>query len=154
MKYLYKNKLVELREEKNIKQYTLAKMLNFHDNAYGQFEREDTILPIIHLNTICNYFDVSIDYIFGFTNQKQYLDIKKNINQELASLRLKEFRKVNNITQEKLAKELMLTKSSISKYEKGLNLLSTASLHKLCSKYHISADYLLGKTEEPKYLNK
>ena len=153
MKYLYKNKLVELREERNIKQYTIANLLNFHKNAYGQFEREDSILPINHLNKICNYFDVSIDYIFDLTNAPQYKNVRKDINSSLAASRLKELRKENHLTQDKLADILTLTKSSISKYEKGINLLSTASIHKICSVYHISADYLLGKIDEPKYLN-
>lgn len=152
MKYIYKNKLVELREEKNIKQYTLAQYLNFHKNAYGQFEREDTILPINHLNKICNYFNVSIDYIFSLTTITKYKNSKNEIDNNLAAIRLKEFRKENNLSQEKLANYLTMAKSSISKYEKGNNLLPTIALHKICKKYKISADYLLGKIEAPKYL--
>lgn len=153
MKYLYKNKLVELREEKDIKQYTLARFLNFHDNAYGQFEREDTILPLYHLNSLCNYFDVSLDYIFSFTSVRQYKNNIGKIDNALAAKRLKDFRKEKKLTQEDLAKILTLTKSSISKYEKGYHTLSTSSLFHLCSNFHLSADYLLGKIDEPKYIH-
>ncbi len=154
MKYIYKNRLVELREEKNIKQYTLANYLNFHENAYGQFEREDSILPINHLNEICNYFNVSIDYIFALTNEKQYIDSKKDIDISTSIKRLKELRKENNLTQEKLADILSLTKSSICKYEKGDRITPTSFIYEICKRYDISADYLLGKIDSPKYLNK
>ena len=37
-------------------------------------------------------------------------------------------------------------------YEKGKTLILTSFLYTICKKYNISADYLLGKIDEPKYL--
>ena len=43
--------------------------------------------------------------------------------------------------------------STISKIENGHNIIATPFLYQICKKYNISADYLLGKIDSPKYLN-
>ncbi len=40
----------------------------------------------------------------------------------------------------------------ITNYENGKHLIATPFLYTICSKYNISADYLLGKIDSPKYL--
>lgn len=147
----YGKKIRELREENNLKLYDIANLINIAPDAYGLYEREYTTIPLKHLNTICNYFNVSIDYIFDFTSTKQY-NKSNALNLELSCKRLKEFRKENNLTQEKLSKFLNINRSLLSKYESNQNLISTSFLYEICKKYNISADYLLGKTDFPKYL--
>ena len=66
--------------------------------------------------------------------------------------RLKEFRKENGITQEKLADLLNVVKGTIGNYETARSIIATPFIYTISKKYNISADYLLGKTEEPKYL--
>jgi len=142
---IYKERLKNIREENEVKQQELADLLDVHFTAYSQFEREYTIIPIKHLNTICNFFNISLDYIFGFTNEKNYDNNKKEIDIELSGERLKNFRKENKITQEKLASILNTTQSNIVGYEKGKFLIATPYLYEICEKYKISADYLMGK---------
>ena len=60
--------------------------------------------------------------------------------------------KENNLTQDKLAQKLNIARTIISKYEKGEFLIATHTLYTICKKYHISADYLLGRIDNPKYL--
>lgn len=149
---IYKSNLKKLREEKELSQAFIAKLLNIHEFVYGQYEREYAIIPIKHLNTICNYFNVSLDYIFSFTNIRNYDNTKKEIDLKIVSNRLKEFRKENNLTQEKLAKILNVVKGTIGNYESARALIATPFLYEICKKYNISADYLLGKVDNPKYL--
>ena len=151
---IYGKRLKDLREEKGLKQYEIAELLNFHKNGYGQFERETTLLPIKHLNTLCNYFGVSLDYIFDFTSKIKYSNAKADIDLNIVKNRLKEFRKENNLSQEKLASILNVAKGTIGNYESSRSLIATPFLYTICKKYNISADYLLGKTENPKYLTK
>ena len=66
--------------------------------------------------------------------------------------RLKELRKEYNLTQNQLAKVINVATSTISDYERGINVIATPFLYQICKKYHISADYLLGKVNDPKYL--
>ena len=149
---LYKDKLIELREENNLKQKNIAEILNVDRSVYGRYEKEYQIIPIKHLNTICNYFEISLDYLFGFSNNKNYKNSKSEINKETSKERLKTFRKEQKITQDKLAEILNTSQSTIADYERGKNTIPTPFLYTICKKYHISADYLLGKTDNPKYL--
>ena len=149
---IYKDTLMKLREEKTLKQYEVAKILGIYKGLYNQYENEYEIIPLKHLNTLCNYFCVSIDYIFGFTTSRQYPDMKKEIDFIKAGIRLKEFRKELKLTQTALSNELNCSYGTIAGYERGRYLIATPFLFVICKKYHISADYLLGKIDEPKYL--
>ena len=77
----------------------------------------------------------------------------KEINEELSQERLKAFRKNRKITQQKLAKILQTTHSVIGGYERGRNIIATPFLYTICQKYNLSADYLLGKIDEPQELS-
>ena len=56
--------------------------------------------------------------------------------------------------QNKLSELLKTSQSTIADYERGKNYLPTPFLYTISKKYGISADYLLGKIDEPKYLTK
>lgn len=149
----YGIKIKELRERSGTTQKELAQYLDIDAKLFSHYETEDRIIPCKHLYAISNYFNVSIDYLFNFTNEKNYKNlINEKITKEIIGKRLKEFRKDNKITQIKLAQFLNTTQSVIAEYERGKNLIATPFLYTICKKYSISADYLLGKTDEPKYL--
>ena len=83
------------------------------------------------------------------------LQLKKNyevnnnvIDKAKIGERLKNIRKENKLTQVKLATELNTSQSVIAEYEKGKNLIATPFLYTICKKYHVSADYLLGKIDK------
>ena len=143
--FMYKKRLKELREEKEVKQKELANLLGIKENTYSEYEIEYKIIPIKHLNTLCNYFNVSIDYIFDLTNFRSYPNCNNKINKNLMKIRLKELRKKHQLTQVKLANTINVAPSTISDYEREENVIATPFLYDICKKYHISADYLLGK---------
>jgi len=149
----YSKVIKELRENNNLTQLELAKALEINRVQYNQYENDYNTIPIKHLNNLCNYFNVSIDYIFGLSSSDKYNKIIKVIDSKKAGLRLKGFRKENKITQKKLAEFLNTTQGVIANYERGRTIISTSFLYTICKKYHISADYLLGKTDEPKYFH-
>ena len=144
---IYNKRLKELRERYGIPQKELANLINVKRPVYTQYENENVTLPLIHLITICDYFNVSLDYIFNFTEIKNYPESKKEINKLEAGQNLKTFRKENKITQNQLANILNTTHSVISDYERGRYLINTSFLYAICLKYTISADYLIGRTK-------
>ena len=150
---MYKERLKGLRERMGKNQIDIANLLKIDRSQYGKYENEYTTIPIKHLNTLCNYFNISLDYIFSLTDNKQYNNSKNDINLLESGKRLKEFRKENKITQTKLAAFLTTSFSNVSAYERSINIISTTYLYAICKKYNISADYLLGKIDSPKYLN-
>ena len=140
--------------ERNGNSYTqLAKILNISKSRFSLYINEKEIMPLTYLNTLCDYFEVSLDFIFNFTKTNLYKNSQKEINKLEVGKRLKEFRKENKLTQEKLASILNTVHPVISNYESGKFLIATPFLYTICKKYNISADYLLGKIDNPKYLN-
>ena len=148
---MYKNRLKELREFKNMSQKDISNSINMSRGNYATYENEIDIMPIKHLDLLSSYFNVSIDYLFGFTDIINY-KYSNSINLEKSVKRLKEFRKENNLTQVKLANMLNIANGTIANYECGRNFIATPFLYEICKKYKISADYILGKVDEPKYL--
>ena len=149
---MYGEKLKYLREEKELTQYNISSTLNLNKKVYGQYEREYVTIPLKHLITLCHFFDVSLDYIFGFTDTKKYSNYRKEMHKELISTRLKELRKENNLTQIEMANFLNIDQPTWSIYESSKSLIGTPFLYMLCKNYHYSADYLLGFTDKPKYI--
>ena len=150
---LYGDKIKYLRDRNDVKAKRLADILKISKSLYSEYENETKTIPVKYLNKICNYFDVSIDYVFGFTNVKKYKNLKEDINLYFSGQRLKSFRKEQNVSQKQLGVAVGCSYGTIAGYEMGRYLMSTIVLYRIYKKYNISADYLLGKIDEPKYLD-
>ena len=85
-----------------------------------------------------------MDYILNFSQTNNYNKLNMEMNKIKTGTRLKEFRKSQKLTQEKLAEILNTTHSVIADYERGRYLIATPFLYTICKNYHISADYMLG----------
>jgi len=144
---MYSERLKKEREKRNLLQRDIANILKVDRGQYSHYETEYVTIPIKHLNTLCNYFNMSLDFVFDFTNTKQYKNNNDCIDKEKGSLRLKELRKDGKLSQSKLANYLNTTFTTISSYERGINIISTSYLYAICKKYKISADYILGKID-------
>ena len=150
----YGIKLKDLRDLYELTQEDVAKILNVARSTYNQYEQQYDIIPIKHLNTLVNHFKISFDYVFDFTQLKRYKDEINEIDTKISGKRLKELRKEVKLTQDKLAKKLNIANTIISEYERGHYPISTATLYSLSNLFSISSDYLLGKTNKVKYLEK
>ena len=65
-------------------------------------------------------------------------------------MRLKELRKSRGISQLKLAIDLNMNQNSISRYETGEREADYATLILFADYFDVSADSLLGRTDNPK----
>ena len=144
----YGKRLKQTRERIGIKQKEIAYELNIKYNLYSEYESEYQIIPLKHLITVANILNVSIDYIFGFTDKPQYKNINKEIDKKNVGERLRNFRKENNLTQALLAESIHTVHQVIANYENGKFLIGLPFLNSLCKKYKISADYLLGRIDK------
>lgn len=151
---LYSDRLKQLCIRKGINHTTLANYLGISKSRFSNYINEKELMPLKYLNNLSSYLDCSLDYLLEFTDKVNYKGNKKELDKIEIGKRLKDFRKENKLTQIKLADTLHTVHPVITNYEKGKYLIATPFLYEICKKYHISADYLLGKTKEPKYLNK
>ena len=92
-------------------------------------------------------FGVSFDYLAGLSKIKKYDNINKDLDLTLIGSRVREFRKDNKLTLRDLAKVLNTSSSTISAYETGKVLITTNFAYNIAFKYHISLDWLCGKTK-------
>lgn len=70
-------------------------------------------------------------------------------SKELFGQRLMEIRQINSETQEQLGSILGIGKSQLSQIERGTASTSIERLALICEHYHVSAEYLLGLTDDP-----
>lgn len=55
----------ELREDKDLKQSDIAKLLGTTQQVYSRYEKGINEMPIRHIITLCKFYNVSADYILG-----------------------------------------------------------------------------------------
>lgn len=61
----------DLREDADLKQKNLADVLAISSQQYSLYERGDREIPFHHVITLAKFYNVSIDYIAGLTNNKK-----------------------------------------------------------------------------------
>lgn len=66
----YWERLRELREDRDVKQETIADLLQTTQQYYSRYERGAHELPIHHLITLCKFYNVSADYILGLSKEQ------------------------------------------------------------------------------------
>jgi len=68
----YAQKMRDLRIDHDLSQAQIADILGSTKNQIGKYERGEQEMPIKHLLTLCNYFNVSADYILGLPEGRPY----------------------------------------------------------------------------------
>lgn len=60
----------DLREDKDLKQEDLAKLLNCTQACYSNYENGKRDIPTEVLRKLADFYNVSIDYLLGRTSTK------------------------------------------------------------------------------------
>lgn len=70
-------RLKDLREDRDLKQEEVAKYLNISQTNYSKYELGKINIPISSLIKLSEFFNTSVDYLLGLTNElKPYPRIK------------------------------------------------------------------------------
>jgi transcriptional regulator with XRE-family HTH domain len=64
--------------------------------------------------------------------------------------RLQELRRAHGLTQDAVARRLFMKQPQYQRYESGVRDLPADVLLKLTALYNTSADYILGRTDDPR----
>ena len=70
----YSQILKSLREDKDLYQKDIAKILCTSQSYYAQYENGKRPLPLDHLKTLCLFYGVSADYILGLPKGLKYIE--------------------------------------------------------------------------------
>lgn len=65
------NRLRDLREDKDLLQKDIAKVLNMSQTGYSQYETETNDIPTEILKKLASYYETSIDYLLCLTDERK-----------------------------------------------------------------------------------
>lgn len=68
----YAQRIRDLRIDHDKSQAQIAVILGTTKNQVGKYERGEQEMPIKHLLTLCNYYEVSADFILGLPEGRPY----------------------------------------------------------------------------------
>ena len=63
-------RLKDLKEDADLTQKQVADLIGVSMNHYGKYERGETDIPLEKAIILAKYYNVSLDYLAGLTNQK------------------------------------------------------------------------------------
>ncbi|MBP1549678.1 MAG: helix-turn-helix transcriptional regulator [Oscillospiraceae bacterium] len=67
------NRIRDLREDKDLTQEQLIKLLGMHKTTYTNYEQGKHSVPLDFAVELAQFYKVSLDYIAGLTNEKDGL---------------------------------------------------------------------------------
>ncbi len=70
-------------------------------------------------------------------------------SKELFAQRVREVRKLNGETQKTLGDCIGMKANNVSEMENGVKTTTAEKIARICRHYHVSADYLLGLSDDP-----
>ena len=68
--------------------------------------------------------------------------------------RIHDLRIDNDLTQQQVADYLMCNRQVYARYERGIREIPVSMLINLAKLYNTSVDYILGRTDDPKFIKK
>ena len=59
----------DLREDRDLKQSDVAAVLNTTQQVYSRYENGTNELPLYRLRVLCEFYQISADYILGLSKE-------------------------------------------------------------------------------------
>lgn len=137
-------KLKEIREYEDYSLAEIAQKIYVSKSSYADWESARAVIPLKHMVSLANVYHISLDYLFGLSDDMSKILEKRVLNPLKISNNIKSFRIKKGLTQEQIAQELFVSRSTLSRYETNNLLISTACIYELCKKYNLSVDKMLG----------
>lgn len=141
-------RLKDIRDYFDKTQKEMAEILGVSRSTYAGWENGIDNIPLLKLNSFCNYFEISLDFICGLTKIRKYNIVNTEIKKETIAKNLKAIRISHKDTQEKISNIINTDQSNYSKYESGKTLMLTSLLIDFAKHYNVSIDKICGKLDK------
>lgn len=66
-----KLRIRELREDNDLTQAEMAKLLKCSQQTYSRYESHTTEMPLESLALLAEHYDTSVDYLLGLTDRRE-----------------------------------------------------------------------------------
>lgn len=140
-------RLKDIREDNDISQDKMASILNVNRSTYSLWELGINIIPLRYLCNYADYFNLSIDYVLGLTNNKSVNIVYNGLDLKILGNNMKNIRKINCLSQENVACILGVTQACIARYERGVICISISNLYKFSKEFNKSLSEICGKSK-------
>lgn len=138
------NNLQFCREELGLKQSEIGEFLSVKKSTVSGWENGYSIIPFEKLIKFCNMYDLSLDYVCGLS-RKNILYSKIPTDKKIIGQKLKDLRIKLGLTQQQIADECDIARTTFNGYESGRYYISTLAIYTICKKYNLSMDSILRK---------
>lgn len=142
------DKLKELREYEAKTQKETASLLDVTRATYAGWECGKDIIPLLKLNDLANFYQVTLDYLVGLTENPEKRTEVIQIDPSIVSENIKMLRLSHHLTQKDLGSSINTSQANIHKYEKGKTLITTMYAIELAKNYNYSLDKLIQKNKK------
>lgn len=134
---------IDLCSEKKLNQSDISKEIGINQSQVSRYYKG--VLPDIkNVVKICDYFNCSIDYIIGFTDERNYKNITKGFTNLVFFSEYEKLLKQNNTTHYSLAKKKIVCETSFRLWKKEM-LPNFEVLCNIAFALGSSVDKLLGR---------
>ena len=137
--------LNELMLENNVNMQDISKITKIEDSILYDY-MHGALPNVKHSVELANYFDCSLNFLFGLDEQPKQMNFKKTYDIKLFSERYDKLLKENKITHYALSKTIKLNYSSHYAWQHG-SIPSLYSLILIAKYFDVSIDYLVGRSD-------
>ncbi len=140
------SKIKDLREDHDLTQAKLARLLDVKRSTYTMWELGDVNFPIEKLVSLACIFRTNLEYLLDLSHDRRERFYPEKISYQDVGRNLKFYRIKLKKTQKEFAETLHIRQSSYCYYEDGKTRIPIDKLVKLAQTYHISINDLCGGT--------
>ncbi|MGE5574013.1 MAG: helix-turn-helix domain-containing protein [Bacteroidota bacterium] len=138
-KPVFARRLAKLRAARGLSQYRLAELLGFSRGQISNYEQGSREPDHATLQKLADFFDVSIDYLLGRTDDPRLATpIEDRVT---AARRLQAIRVSRDWSQQDLASRLGITVPQLARYESGLERLPDELVDRLAEVFEVDRRY-------------
>ncbi len=138
------NTLNDLIIEKGLNQTLLAEVLNIDSSTVSKYLSENQLPDLNIAIKIANYFNCSLNYLFGITEENKAKTFKTC---PPFSDRFLFLLKYNKVSRYKLQKNTEISKSTMYYWQIGKSIPTMDSIIKLAKFFNCSIDFVIGRVD-------
>lgn len=147
MKKVKRNKLVILRERANVDAKYVYKSIKVNNETYSRWETGDRKINLKGVIDISNLYNIKIDYLLDLSNNIVPTNEKYMCDKIVIGKRLKNIRNSKSLSLREENDITGVSFNALSRYERGVRLITVDALCKVCNKLDIDVDDLLKETD-------
>ena len=147
MKNVKRNKLVILRERANVDAKFVYKSIKVNNETYSRWETGDRKINLKGVIDISNLYNIKIDYLLDLSNNIVPTNEKYMCDKSVIGKRLKNIRNSKSLSLREENDITGVSFNALSRYERGVRLITVDALCKVCNKLDIDVDDLLKETD-------